>query len=278
MILKRRAPGFELLVYYLRRFGKLAVILVLAVWLGAWFVLAGGPEKMRVWSTQNTLRLTADMGFEVRNVMVVGRRNTSPELLKSTINVEKGDPIFAFNPEKTRRNIERISWVKAARVERRLPDTIYIGIDERIPLALWKDGQRLALVDGEGVVLAEKDLEAYRDLIIITGDGAPERASELFSQLDAEPELKERMEYARWVSVRRWDLFLKNGIEVLLPEQDTGLALRRLMAAHEEGSLLDKDIVNIDLRKTDRLIVKPRRGEALNWQAGTNEDLFRPNR
>src|SRR3989339_1935472 len=98
VVLKRRSADFELFVYYARRFGKLFLMMVLAIWLGAWFVAVGGVEKTRSWSVHKTLDLTAEMGFEVRNILVEGRENTDPELLKALINMEKGDPVFAFKP------------------------------------------------------------------------------------------------------------------------------------------------------------------------------------
>jgi hypothetical protein len=62
-------------------------------------------------------------------------------------------------------------------------------------------------------------------------------------------------------------------MDILLPEKDIGLALRRLATAHEKGEILDKDLINIDLRNADRIIVKPRRGEAQTWQTGGNQRI-----
>lgn len=274
VILRRRAPGFELAVYYARRFGRIILVFVLAVWLAAWFIAAGGIEKTRDWSYHKTLELSADLGFRVRNILVEGRRNTSPEVIMALVNMEKGDPLFAFDPAGAREMIERISWVQTARVERRLPDTIYVGLEERAPLALWRRSNgSLALIDHDARVLSENDLRPFMDMITVSGPGAPENAGEFFSLLDAEPELKVRIKSAKRIGKRRWDLRLKNGIEVNLPGQDTGMSLRRLMLAHEEGSILDKDIVGIDLRKDDRIIVRPRRGAASDWKTGADTGI-----
>jgi cell division protein FtsQ len=182
--------------------------------------------------------------------------------------MEKGDPVFAFDPQEARKMIEKISWVKKARVERRLPDTIYVGLEERNPMALWQKDGRPVLVDDEGEILSEGNPVDFRGLIMVYGRDAPQNAGELLELLAAEPELKQQVRSAARISGRRWNLRLENGIKILLPEKDMGLALRRMMQAHEEGSLLDKDIVNIDLRKADRLIVRPRKGRAHTWQSG----------
>ncbi len=261
-------------MYYARRFGKFLLFFVLALWLGAWFIVAGGIEKTRDWTARKTLEVSADLGFEVHDILVEGRNNTSPDVLKALINMEKGDPIFAFDPEGAREMIERISWVKSARVERRLPDTIYVGLNERVPLALWRNETgKLVLVDNDGKILADKNLQPFEAMIIVEGQDAPEHTRTLFDFLDAEIALKDLTKSAKRISNRRWNLHLKNGIEVYLPETDIGLALRRLMAAHEEGSIFDKDIIHIDLRKEDRIIVRPRRGSAHEWSSGSGRKI-----
>ncbi len=273
VILRRRSPGYEIFVYYARRFGKVLLFLILMVWLGAWFVVADGVEKTRAWSMEKTMETTAGMGFEVRNILVEGRINSDPDIIKAIVNMKKGDPIFAFDPDSARDMIERISWVKTARVERRLPDTIFIELKERIPLALWQKDSGQVLVDSDGEILTDQNISSFGKLIVIEGEDAPEHAADLISLVSAEPELKERVERAGRISGRRWNLQLGNKIEIFLPEKDAGLALRRLMSAHEEGSILEKDIVNIDLRNPDRIIVRPRRGKSHTLRAGTGERI-----
>lgn len=271
VILKRRAPGFELAVYYARRFGKYILIFILVVWLSAWFVAAGGIEKSQQWSSQKILDMSASAGFRVEKILVEGRENTDAALLKSLIGLEKGDPILNFDPKKMREDIEKISWVKSVILERRLPDTVYIEITERHPLAIWKKRNERVLIDEDGEILSDEDIQDFMPLITLFGEDAPEHAKELIEMIAAEPELDARMESAERISGRRWNLRLKNGIMILLPENDIGLALRRMMTAHEEDALLNKDIVNIDLRNSEKIIVKPYRGEAATWKSEKNE-------
>ena len=58
------------------------------------------------------------------------------------------------------------------------------------------------------------------------------------------------------VGERRWNLRLKNGLDVRLPEQDIGNALATLTKLDAEDRLLSRDIVAIDLRLPDRLTVR----------------------
>jgi cell division protein FtsQ len=58
------------------------------------------------------------------------------------------------------------------------------------------------------------------------------------------------------VGERRWNLRLKNGIDVRLPESDVAPALARLVALDNEKNLITRDIVAIDLRLPDRVTVR----------------------
>ncbi|MCB9988580.1 MAG: FtsQ-type POTRA domain-containing protein [Rhodospirillales bacterium] len=217
--------------------------------------------------------LAAAQGFAVKDILVEGRVNTDPDVLLALINIEKGDPLFAFDPDEARDLIERIAWVRSAHVERRLPSTIYIGLTERVPMALWQNKGKIRLIDEEGVTLTDTDLAPFKDLPIIVGEDAPAQAPDLLALLEAEPLLAERLEAATWVGERRWDLKLKKGMTIKLPETDVGFALRRLARAQEDDGLLDKDLIVIDARQSDRLTVRTRPGAVETYRAGTSGEL-----
>jgi cell division protein FtsQ len=58
------------------------------------------------------------------------------------------------------------------------------------------------------------------------------------------------------VADRRWNLRLKNGIDVRLPETNVEQALDRLVALDREKKILSRDILAIDLRLPDRVTVR----------------------
>jgi cell division protein FtsQ len=58
------------------------------------------------------------------------------------------------------------------------------------------------------------------------------------------------------VAERRWNLRLKNGIDVRLPEHDVGAALARLVVLDRETKILSRDVTAIDLRVDGRVGVR----------------------
>ncbi len=204
--------------------------------------------------------------------MIDGRHYTSRNELKSALDVQKGESIFIYDIAEMRERLSKLPWVKSAIVERRLPDTIYVRLDERTPVALYQKENKISLVDAEGFILTDKNLELFRNLIVITGENAPQNAPELIGLINAEPNLKERIEIARWIGNRRWDINLKNGITLRLPEEDTGLAIKRLIDAQKSEQVMDRHLEAIDLRDPMRIVVQTAPGAAQKYDASYKKD------
>jgi len=54
------------------------------------------------------------------------------------------------------------------------------------------------------------------------------------------------------VAERRWNLRLKNGIDIRLPESEPERALEALVALDRDKKLLSRDVAVIDMRVPDR--------------------------
>ncbi len=271
-ILNRRAGQRARLVYWARRLslfvvgGCLLSYACFYLWASGWVSQTTGRAERSFFSA------SADSGFRVHNLVIEGRTNLDKAALKTAVAVQPGDSIFATNIGDIETRLEQISWVDDALVERRLPDTIYIAIKERTPLALWQRQGKLALVDAQGVVLTDTNLDQFRSLPIIVGEEAPQRAPDLVAMIQAEPALKSRLESAKWIGGRRWDLYLKNGVAVRLPEDDQGQAIARLAKAQAEGGLMDRQIEAIDLRDPVRIVVQTKPGAVQEYQASYTPD------
>lgn len=237
------------------------------IWLGAWIILSGAGTVFTSTMHNKILRASADAGFRVANVYIEGRHYTDAPSLRAIVTVQKGDPLFSFDVAEAQGLMERLSWVKAAEVKRQLPDTIFIKLTERTPFALWQRHGRLSVIDAEGAVLTDSRAPEFAHLMILVGDGVPAQAKDFLAMLQSEPTLYSQTEAATLISERRWDLTLKNGITVKLPEHDMGLALSRLAKAHKEENLLGKDIAGVDLREAERLVIETKPG-AVNEYLG----------
>ncbi len=198
-------------------------------------------------------------GLSVNVVILEGRHNTPRDMIVAALGVSRGDPILDFSPEQARQRLETIAWVQRAHVERRLPSTILVRIDERRPFAIWQHNGRFVIIDAAGKVVATDHLDQFGTLPLVVGAGADTAGATLYTDLSKHPAVRDRVQAMVRIQERRWNLRLHNGTDVLLPEGHEGVALDRLAELQQEASLLDRPLAAIDMRLPDRLVLRPTR-------------------
>jgi cell division protein FtsQ len=227
---------------------------------GYWVWATGAVSRMTIAVEVAVVDSTLRAGLAVDEILVEGRTETTRGQLLRTLGVRRGDPILTFDTEAARDRLIKLGWVADAIVERHLPDTVYVRITERKAMAVWQRKGTLVLVDKDGVVIGTQGLNRFTHLKIIVGDDAPRRAPALLDMLSTAPPLMKRVRAAIWVGGRRWNLQLDDGVDIRLPEDNPQMAWTRLATLERDRQLLSQDIIAIDLRIQDRLVVR-RRGD-----------------
>ncbi|WP_237180902.1 cell division protein FtsQ/DivIB [Roseomonas haemaphysalidis] len=246
--LRRRRP---LLRPILLCVGALGVAAVCGV-----AVAALEPAGRFSWVNTGVAEIGARAGLVVQEVVVRGQQNTPRELVRAAIGVRNGDPLLAFSPDAARERLESIAWIESAEVQRNLSGNIVVTLHERRPFAIWQHQNDFAVIDREGRVVSAETLDAFGPLPLLVGEGAQKTGAALYDQLARAPELLARVQALVFVSQRRWNLRLHNGVDVLLPEGHEDAAITRLAELHKSQALLDRPLVSIDMRLPDRLVVK----------------------
>ncbi len=235
------------------------IVAVLGIAVGgpAWLWQSGwiGRTADAAWNA--TMAKSVQLGLSVQDVRLEGRHYSSREEIAAAVGVTRGAAILDFDLGAMQRRLAALPWVQSAAVERRLPTMLRITIRERRPMALWQRNGHFVLVDDRGEKITDRNLGAFRNLVVLIGDSAPRHAPTLFAMLASEPDLAKQVSAATRVGDRRWNLTLKGGIQVQLPEQEPYRAWRRLALLDERHRILERDIRMIDMRLPDRLIVKP---------------------
>jgi cell division protein FtsQ len=147
-------------------------------------------------------------------------------------------------------------WIADATVLKLYPDRLRIEIEERKPFALWQKDGRVSLVAADGTVLEATVPPRFNGLPRIIGKGAGQSARDFLALLARYPMIAQMTEVSVLVAERRWNLHLKGGLEILLPEGETEQALRILIDLDRSDKLLSRDIVAVDLRLPDRVTVR----------------------
>lgn len=147
-----------------------------------------------------------EAGFRLHAVHVQGASALATADIVRAANVHKDDPLLGMDLNALRGRVEKVGWVKEARVVRLLPDTLVISVKERRQLAVWQHGGRSVVIDDKGEVIREADPASFTGLPLVVGAGGAQHAGEILPILAQRPKLMARMEALVRVDDRRWDL------------------------------------------------------------------------
>ena len=155
-----------------------------------------------------------------------------------------------------RERLEAAPFIKSAEVRKFYPGELALSIVEREPFALWQKDGELFVVARDGTVIDRLRDASLAGLPLVVGEGANERAFAYAALLEAAGPLRGRIRAGTLVSGRRWNLKMENGLDVRLPEEGAPAAVARLARLDREAGLLGKDVLAIDLRMPDRVVVR----------------------
>lgn len=196
------------------------------------------------------------LGFEIAAVTITGQSRMTEQELLAAAGVGPRDSLPFLDANAVRENLEKVPLVKSARVMKLFPNRLVVAIEERQAKALWQRDGHVWVVSEDGVAIDELRDERYLGLPFVVGEGAQKRLLEFSALMKSAGDLSNRVKAGVLVSGRRWNLEMTNGVTVKLPEANPGGALAALDRLQREARILDKDVMFVDLRTEDRVVVR----------------------
>jgi cell division protein FtsQ len=239
----------------LRRIGVMLLISLFAG-TGAYGAVRGGHTDSLVAALHEAGDAVArGFGLGIVQAEVRGTRYVSREEILNRAGVTETTSLLLLNAERVRAELKLDPRIADASVRKFYPDRLEITIEEREAFARWQRAGKVHLIARDGTVL-ESDIGGRAvDLPLVVGSGAEKRAGALVELVGRFPAVREAMRAGVFVAERRWNLRLKNGIDVRLPEEDPALALERLVQLDASKQIMTRDLTVIDLRVPDRVSV-----------------------
>ena len=195
------------------------------------------------------------LGFGVERVTISGiSRMYEHEVLRAAgIDWRSSVPFLDLGQARGRLLAEPL--IASASIRKLYPNEIVITQVEREPAALWQRDGEIQVIAADGTVIDEMRDDRYGNLPLVVGAEANLHLQEYLGLIESAGPLGERVKAGTYVSGRRWTLKL-DGIDIRLPETGAGEALARLVDLERRNGLLEKDIIAVDLRLADRVVVR----------------------
>lgn len=196
------------------------------------------------------------VGFGIADLRVSGHNQLTREEVLAAARVTGRSSLLFLDADATRERLKANPWIADATVRKLLPGQLQIAIKEREPFALWQKARRVSVIADDGTVLEGFVAPQLLSLPLVVGQGAETRAKEFLALLDRHPAIRDQVRASVLVGERRWNLRLRNGLDIRLPEVGAASALALLETLDRDARLLTRDIAAIDLRLTDRVTVR----------------------
>jgi cell division protein FtsQ len=242
--------------YLPNRVGIAATVLILLGSAGFGIVKGGHVDELTAALSDTRNALANSAGFRIKTVVINGRKQLTQDEVLATGGVNGRSSLLFLDAEAVRDRLKANPWIADATVLKFYPGQLQINIVERSAFALWQLDGRLAVIASDGAVLEPYVSRRFLTLPLVVGKGAETRAMDFLALLDRYPQVRSVTKAAIFVGERRWNLRLKDGLDIRLPENDVGNALAELSKLDQEDKLFSRDIVAVDMRLPDRLIVQ----------------------
>ena len=220
-------------------------------------VVKGGHADEIVAQVQDICDSAANAaGFRISEVALAGQREVSRETILTLAGITGRSSLLFLNAAHARARLLTNPWIADATVLKLYPGRLRIGIKERKAFALWQKEGEVSLIAADGTVLEPNVPPAFTSLPLVVGKGAERAGYDFLKLVKRYPDIARRVDASVLVADRRWNLHLKSGVEVLLPEIAPAHALATLAELDRDKKLLSRDIVKVDLRLPDRVTVR----------------------
>jgi cell division protein FtsQ len=254
---RRIAPGSSDTRLRIPRFAGSFLLAALFLGVGAFGLWRGG-ELDAYLALNGSIKevLARALGLGITTVEVSGVSRLSAAEVVAAAGIDgRGSLLFA-DVEALRERLKSNPMIAEASVRKLYPHALAISVTERQPFALWQKDGEVSLVAADGTPIDGLRDERYVDLPLVVGEGANEKVKAFAALLETQPALKPLVRAGNWIGQRHWELQLKNGMTVKLPEADPAAALALFASLMRDYKLSEKALILVDLRLPDRVVFR----------------------
>ncbi|MEA2919531.1 MAG: cell division protein FtsQ, partial [Bradyrhizobium sp.] len=221
---EREQPPHRLIAllerYLPHRAGVAATVLILLGSAGFGIVKGGHLEQLTSALSDTRNAIANSAGFRITTVAINGRKQLSQDEVLGIGGVNGRSSLLFLDAATVRDKLKANPWIADATVLKLYPGQLQIDITERSAFALWQQDGRLSVIADDGAVLEPYLSRRFLALPLVVGKGAETRAKDFLALLARYPQVRSVTKAAVFVGERRWNLRLKDGLDVRLPEND----------------------------------------------------------
>lgn len=168
-------------------------------------------------------------------------------------------PISSFDLDLAdlRNRVLSLPPVETAEVRLEGGSILHVKVKEKVPALLLKDDTGIHVLNKNGDYIRPLLSNEYGSkLPVITGEGAQKAAAEAFILFSALYDKLDEVRGLVLVGGRRWNIVLKSGQVIMLPEKKSEQAVQKILILDKAEKILSRDIAVLDFRLPYRITLR----------------------
>lgn len=188
-------------------------------------------------------------------------QNVKSEILNN-LSFLKNSKVLSINLEKLQDYVNSLPWIYKSSVSRNLSGKITITILEINPYFLWKndDGKYKIISSDDKLVNVKFNFPLEELITIENGEEALKNSHGIRFLIYQDLDLLKNIKTLRYNGYR-WDIILKDGLIIKLPEDNTDKAYKKFLSLNKKYNLLDKDLEYVDVTSVNKLFALPKQNK-----------------
>ena len=202
-------------------------------------------------------KFSKDYGYSFTQVNINKLINIKTEEIEQYFTRYYGNSIFLIPIKEISKNLYQNKWIKDFTIKNDYKNTIDINIVESIPIGIYFNGKDHLLFDKNGEIIdfVNSNYNLYSHLTVFEGNNSLFNANIFLNSL---PLLfRNEINKAIFINNRRWDVQLRNGINIKLAENNIFDSFNNYDKFYKKVSNQElTEIEMIDLRIPKQIILK----------------------
>ena len=205
----------------------------------------------------NIEKFSKNYGYSFTKVNINKLINIKSEEIEKYFTKYYGNSIFLIPIKEISKNLHQNKWIKDFTIKNDYKNTINVNIVESIPIGIYFNGEDNLLFDKNGEIIdfVNSNYNLYFHLIVFEGNNSLFNANIFLNSL---PLLfRNEIKKAIFINNRRWDVKLRNGINIKLSENNILDSFNNYDKFYKNVSNQElTEIEMIDLRIPKQIILK----------------------
>jgi cell division protein FtsQ len=133
-----------------------------------WSIAGAAILTLAIFGSRFALHSPEMLLLQPDQIQISGNHIVPSEEIQKLFLRDRNHSLLQIPLDTRRSEIQEVSWVEDASVQRILPNRLRVEITERTPIALFRNGAELTLIDSHGVLLDRPEGEDFH-FPIVTG-------------------------------------------------------------------------------------------------------------